>query len=58
MSIRPPEIWAKFHEVFGPDYFLECIEEEYGIKPGSNDHLHHKIEHFFTGEVARYKDLL
>lgn len=58
VSNRPPEIWAKFHEEFGPDYFLECIEEEYGISPGSNDQLHHKIENFFHGEVARYKDLL
>jgi hypothetical protein len=39
VSKRPPEIWAKFHECFGPDYFLECIEEEYGISKGQNDAL-------------------
>ena len=37
VSKRPPEIWKKFHDCFGPDYFLEVIEEEYGISPGSND---------------------
>ena len=32
-----------FHEHFGPEYFLEVIEEEYGIAPGANEFLAIKI---------------
>lgn len=40
---RPLEIWRKFHECFGPDYFLEIIEEEYGIAPGQNEIMQQKV---------------
>ena len=32
---------------FGSDYFLEVIEEEFGITPGANEIYASKIEHHF-----------
>jgi len=34
---RPQQIWNMLQKNFGSDYFLEVIEEEYGIAPGANE---------------------
>lgn len=55
VSKRPPEIWAVFHEHFGPDYFLECIEEEYGIERGENRRVQAKIDRFFAEQINAFR---
>ena len=36
---RPQQIWNMLMSSFGADYFLEVIEEEYGIAPGANEYF-------------------
>lgn len=55
---RPYEIWQKFHECFGPDYFLEIIEEEYGIAPGQSELMQQKVQDFFMNEMQKIKSTL
>jgi len=42
-------------ENFGQDYFVEVIEEEYGIAPGSNDYIARQIDEHFERHVANFK---
>ena len=44
---RPQCIWNMLTRHFGQDYFLEVIEEEFGITPGANEIYASKIEHHF-----------
>ena len=44
---RPQCIWNMLTHHFGSDYFLEVIEEEFGITPGANEIYASKIEHHF-----------
>lgn len=55
---RPNEIWQKFHECFGPDYFLEIIEEEYGIAPGQIELMQQKMQDFFMSDMQKIKSTL
>ena len=32
----PRVVWTALHKEYGEDYFLEVIEEEYGISPEAN----------------------
>ena len=36
---RPKAIWEILQRNFGADYFLDVIEEEYGISPGANEEI-------------------
>ena len=38
-SSRPKAIWEFLQKSFGADYFLDVIEEEYGISPGANEEI-------------------
>lgn len=52
---RPPEIWKTFHKFFGPDYFHEVIEEEYGISPKTDSQMANQISKFFDNQVQKFK---
>ena len=45
---RPLLIWSCLQEKFGNDYFVEVIEDEYGISPGSNDNFSLQLENHFN----------
>jgi predicted DNA-binding protein YlxM (UPF0122 family) len=40
----PQRIWNRMHQYYGEDFFLNIIEDEYGISPESNDQLLEKVE--------------
>ena len=52
---RPQCIWNMLTQYFGQDYFLEVIEEEFGITPGANEIYASKIEHHFQHTITAYK---
>lgn len=55
---RPPAIWRKFHECFGEDYFIECIEEEYGIAKGQTEKMRAILEDKFDKINHKYDNEL
>ena len=55
---RPIVIWNMFKEHFGEDYFLEVIEEEYGMTPGANEVLSIKISEHFDKYIQNYANQL
>ena len=52
---RPQVIWNLLQKNFGSDYFLEVIEEEYGIAPGANEEFAQKIQVHFDHQITAYK---
>ena len=52
---RPQVIWNLLKQNFGNDYFLEVIEEEYGIAPGANELFASQISQHFDNQVTAYK---
>lgn len=52
---RPLIIWQLFQKHFGSEYFLEVIEEEYGIAPGANELIAAKISQHFDRYIQLYK---
>ena len=55
---RPFIIWNILHKHFGQDFFLEVIEEEYGITPHANQILELKMTEHFETSVNNYKTKL
>ena len=43
-------------EYFGTDFFLEVIEEEYGISPGENDAISIQIHDHFEKYIDNYRE--
>ncbi len=41
---------------FGSDYFLEAIEEEYGIAPGASDKIAHELKVHFEVNIEQLKN--
>ena len=48
---RPKVIWKHMSKKLGDDFFLEAIEEAYGIKPGSNEFLAKQISDHFENQI-------
>lgn len=51
---RPLVIWNLLQSHFGQDYFLEVIEEEYGISPGANKQFETQINNHFESTVMAF----
>ena len=51
---RPQVIWNLLQEHFGQDYFLEVIEEEYGISPGANKQFEKQIQAHFDSQITAF----
>jgi hypothetical protein len=52
---RPQQVWNMLEKHFGSDYFLEVIEEEYGIAPGANEFFAKQIQDHFDSQILAYK---
>ena len=52
---RPKVIWELFKEHFGEEFFLDCIEEDFGISPGSDELLARQIVKHFNVDLTAYK---
>ena len=52
---RARVIWDLFKEHFGEEFFLECIEEDFGIAPGSDELLAKQITKHFSVDLTAYK---
>ena len=52
---RSKVIWDLLCKYFGPDYFLNVIEDEYGIAPGHNDNLTLLIKKHFEDDIDTLK---
>ena len=44
---RAKEIWTLLTKYFGPDYFLDAVQVEYGIGPGQSDKISQEIKRHF-----------
>ena len=52
---RQKVLWDLLAKYFGPDYFLEVIEEEYGVAPGQNDQLDKQIKKHFRNDIDQFR---
>lgn len=55
---RAKQIWDMLIKNFGSDYFVEVIEEEYGISPGSNESFKAQIDFHFNSQIKELKNEL
>ena len=52
---RAKVVWELFKEHFGDEFFLDCIEEDFGISPGSDELLAKQITKHFNTDLTAYK---
>lgn len=50
----PSVVWTYVHKYYGDDFFIDMIEEEYGISP----HSHEKLQQQMLDTINSYQDLM
>lgn len=48
----PQKLWHEIHKYYGDDFFIDMIEEEYGISP----HSHEKLQHQMLETIKDYQE--
>jgi len=48
----PSVIWTQIHKYYGDDFFIDMIEEEYGISP----HSHEKLQQQMLEIIQKYQE--
>ena len=52
---RPLQVWQMLQKNFGSDYFVDAIEEEYGIAPNASDVFAQEVKNHFCETGDRYE---
>ena len=52
---RPLQVWQMLQKNFGSDYFVDAIEEEYGIAPNASEVFAQEVKNHFCETGDRYE---
>ena len=52
IETMPSVIWTQIHKYYGDDFFIDMIEEEYGISP----HSHEKLQQQMLEIIQKYQE--